>query len=409
MANSSPAAKSSPIYDWFEERLEIQEIADDISSKYVPPHVNIFYCLGGITLVCFLIQFATGFAMTFYYRPTVAEAYSSVQYLMTDVSFGWLIRSVHRWSASMMVLMLILHVFRVYLTGGFKRPRELTWVTGVIMAVITVSFGVTGYSLPWDQVGYWAVSIVSGVPAALPVVGDFMVELLRGGESVGQSTLTRFYSLHTFVMPWLLAVFMLLHFLMIRKQGISDPSEPTIKVQGFSSFHRFSHRSPSPVHPMHILKKPDLSDPKLRAKLAKGMGHNYYGEPAWPNDLLYIFPVVILGTIACVVGLSVLDPAMLGDKANPFATPLEILPEWYLYPVFQILRVVPNKLLGIALQTMIPLGLMLIPFIESFNKFSNPFRRPVAMAAFLFGTVFTIYLGIGAALPIDKSLTLGLF
>jgi cytochrome b6-f complex subunit 4 len=124
---------------------------------------------------------------------------------------------------------------------------------------------------------------------------------------------------------------------------------------------------------MHILKKPDLTDPKLRAKLAKGMGHNYYGEPAWPNDLLYIFPVVILGTIACIVGLSVLDPAMLGDKADPFATPLEILPEWYLYPVFQILRVVPNKLLGIALQTLVPLGLMLIPFIESFNKFQNPF------------------------------------
>ena len=160
---------------------------------------------------------------------------------------------------------------------------------------------------------------------------------------------------------------------------------------------------------MHILKKPDFSDPKLRAKLAKGMGHNYYGEPAWPNDLLYIFPVVILGTFACLVGLAGLDPAMLGDKADPFATPLEILPEWYLYPVFQILRVVPNKLLGITLQTLVPLGLMLIPFIENFNKFQNPFRRPIAMMFFLFGTVFTIYLGIGACLPIDKSLTLGLF
>ena len=137
---------------------------------------------------------------------------------------------------------------------------------------------------------------------------------------------------------------------------------------------------------MSTLKKPDLSDPELRAKLAKCMGHNYYGEPAWPNDLLYIFPVVILGTIACEVGLAVLDPAMLGDKANPFATPLEILPEWYLYPVFQILRVVPNKLLGIALQTLIPLGLMILPFIENVNKFSNPFRRPIAMSVFLFGT-----------------------
>ncbi|KAI3952303.1 hypothetical protein MKW92_011936 [Papaver armeniacum] len=112
------------VYDWFEERLEIQAIADDITSKYVPPHVNIFYCLGGITLTCFLVQVATGFAMTFYYRPTVTEAFASVQYIMTEANFGWLIRSVHRWSASMMVLMMILHVFRVYLTGGFKNPAN---------------------------------------------------------------------------------------------------------------------------------------------------------------------------------------------------------------------------------------------------------------------------------------------
>jgi len=160
---------------------------------------------------------------------------------------------------------------------------------------------------------------------------------------------------------------------------------------------------------MSVLKKPDLSDPALRAKLAQGMGHNYYGEPAWPNDLLYTFPVVILGTIACLVGLAVLDPAMVGEPSNPFATPLEILPEWYLYPVFQILRVVPNKLLGIVLQTLVPLGLMIIPFIENVNKFQNPFRRPIATAVFLFGTAVTLWLGIGAAMPIDKSLTLGLF
>lgn len=160
---------------------------------------------------------------------------------------------------------------------------------------------------------------------------------------------------------------------------------------------------------MATLKKPDLSDPKLVEKLKQGMGHNYYGEPAWPNDLLYIFPVVIFGTLACVTALAVLDPAMIGEPANPFATPLEILPEWYLYPAFQILRVVPNKLLGIALQTAIPLGLMLVPFIESVNKFQNPFRRPLATAVFLFGTLVTLWLGVGAAFPIDKSLTLGLF
>ncbi|KAK8487350.1 hypothetical protein V6N11_021422 [Hibiscus sabdariffa] len=190
--------------------------------------------------------------MTFYYRPTVTEAFASVQYIMTEANFGWLIRSVHRWSASMMVLMMIPHVFRVYLTGGFKKPRELTWVTGVVLAVLTASFGVTGYSLPRDQIGYWAVKIVTGVPEAIPVIGLPLVELLRGSASVGQSTLTRFYSLHTFVLPLLTAVFMLMHFLMI---------------------------------------------------------------------------LVILGTIACNVGLAVLEPSMIGEPADPFATPLEILPE----------------------------------------------------------------------------------
>ena len=213
----------SNVYDWFQERLEIQAIADDITSKYVPPHVNIFYCLGGITLTCFIVQVATGFAMTFYYRPTVTEAFASVEYIMTQVNFGWLIRSVHRWSASMMVLNMILHVCRVYLTGGFKKPRELTWVTGVALASVTVSFGVTGYSLPWDQVGYWACKIVTGVPDAIPIVGDVVVQVLRGGVSVGQSTLTRFYSAHTFVLPVVAAVLMLTHFVMIRKQGISGP------------------------------------------------------------------------------------------------------------------------------------------------------------------------------------------
>ena len=160
---------------------------------------------------------------------------------------------------------------------------------------------------------------------------------------------------------------------------------------------------------MATVKKPDLSDPQLRAKLAKGMGHNYYGEPAWPNDLLYIFPVVILGTIALCVGLAVLDPASIGEPANPFATPLEILPEWYLYPVFNILRVAPNKLLGVILMGSVPLGLLIVPFIENVNKFQNTFRRPVATTVFLFGTAVTLWLGIGAAFPVSQALTLGLF
>ena len=160
---------------------------------------------------------------------------------------------------------------------------------------------------------------------------------------------------------------------------------------------------------MSVTKKPDLTDPILRAKLAKGMGHNYYGEPAWPNDLLYIFPVVIFGTFSCLVGLATLDPVVVGEPANPFATPLEILPEWYFFPTFNLLRTIPNKLLGVLSMAAVPAGLITVPFIENVNKFQNPFRRPIAMVVYLFGTIFAIWMGIGAAMPIDKAITLGLF
>ena len=159
---------------------------------------------------------------------------------------------------------------------------------------------------------------------------------------------------------------------------------------------------------MTIIKKPDLTDPKLRAKLAKGMGHHYYGEPAWPNELLYIFSVVILGTIACDVGLAILEPSAIGDKANPFATPLEILPEWYFFPTFNLLRIIPNKLIGVLSMASVPIGLITIPFIENINKFQNPFRRPIATIVFLIGTIATIWLGIGATMPLSKALTLGI-
>ena len=160
---------------------------------------------------------------------------------------------------------------------------------------------------------------------------------------------------------------------------------------------------------MTVIKKPDLSDPKLRAKLAKGMGHNYYGEPAWPNDLLYIFPVVILGTLALIVGIAVLSPSPLGEKADLFATPLEILPEWYFFPTFNLLRVIPNKLLGVLSMASVPVGLITVPFIESVNKFQNPFRRPIAMTIFVFSVFVAIWLGIGACVPINQALTLGFF
>lgn len=159
---------------------------------------------------------------------------------------------------------------------------------------------------------------------------------------------------------------------------------------------------------MSVVKQPILDNFYLRKKLFTGMGHNYYGEPAWPNDLLYMFPVVILGTLLSVASFAILQTGSIGEASDPFKTPEEILPEWYFYPVFQILRTIPSKLIGIALMAGVPIGLATVPFFENVNQFQNPFRRPIALAIFLFGTVVAIWLGIGATLPIDISLTLGL-
>ena len=215
------------IYDWCEERFQIQSIADDILAKFVPAHVNIFYCLGGILLVSFIFQGGSGFALTIYYQPTVVEALASCQLILYDVNLGCFIKSIHRWSSGVIEVILILHIARVYLTGGFKKPRELIWITGIILALTTVSFGVTGYSLPWDEVGYWALQIVTSLPEALdnfiPGIGFISVLTLRGGFSVNQSTLTRLYSIHTFVLPLVTLILVIIHFSMLRKQGISGP------------------------------------------------------------------------------------------------------------------------------------------------------------------------------------------
>jgi cytochrome b6 len=201
-------------------------LADDVLSKFVPSHVNIFYCLGGIVLTSYLIQAASGFAMTIYYRPTVLEAYTSVSFFIKSVNAGWIIRSVHRWSSSVLVLVMLSHISRVYLTGGFKKPRELIWTTGLLLSLVTMAFGVTGYSLPWDQTGFWACKILTSTPVSFdtiyPGLGSGLVLVTRGSFSVGQSTLTRFYSLHTFLLPLIAVVLTLCHFLMLRKQGIRN-------------------------------------------------------------------------------------------------------------------------------------------------------------------------------------------
>lgn len=153
-----------------------------------------------------------------------------------------------------------------------------------------------------------------------------------------------------------------------------------------------------------VVKMPYLKNKVLVSKLAKGMGHNYYGEPAWPNDILYVFPIVIFGGLIVVLGLSIVEPVSLGEPANPFATPLEILPEWYFFPTFNLLRILPDKLSGVIALLSLPALLLLVPFIENTNIFQNPFRRPVASSLTIFLLFYSLWLSIGSLLPVPEAL-----
>jgi cytochrome b6-f complex subunit 4 len=155
-----------------------------------------------------------------------------------------------------------------------------------------------------------------------------------------------------------------------------------------------------------VVKLPNLKSTVICQKLTRGMGHNYYGEPAWPNDILYIFPIVIAAVVSITLGLAIGEPTNIGDRSSPFATPLEILPEWYFYPTFNLLRVLPDKLIGVCSLIYIPIILILTPVIENTSVYQNPFRRPIAIAVFLFTVSYTIWLGIGSLLPIAFSLPL---
>jgi len=214
---------SGIIYGGLDRRLEFREALEKALKKPVPKHVNWTFCFGGMTFFLFLIQAATGILLTLYYRPTPEGAYESVRHITNHVYYGWLIRGIHHWAANVMILMVILHMLRVYFYAAYKPPRELNWLVGVGLLGITLAFGFTGYLLPWDQLAFWATTVGSQIAGAVPIVGAPLLVMMRGGETVTGETLTRFFAAHVIILPVATIVLLALHFLMIRRQGISDP------------------------------------------------------------------------------------------------------------------------------------------------------------------------------------------
>lgn len=211
-------------FNAIDERFGIKDILDDeVFQKIAPAHLTFWACFGGISFFLFICQVVTGSLLMIYYQPTISEAHASVTMIMNEVPFGWLIRGTHSWGSNLMIVTIIIHMVKIYVSGIYKAPRELNWVNGVILFLLTLSLSFTGYLLPWTQLAYWATVVGTETPAAIPVIGEYIRYGLRGGEEVGQATLTRFFAIHVMVLPIITGGFILLHLLQIRRQGISGP------------------------------------------------------------------------------------------------------------------------------------------------------------------------------------------
>lgn len=216
------------VYGPLDERLNFREALEKQMKKPTPHYRywitnNFFGCLGGITFTIFLIQLVTGILLLMYYRPTTAEAYKSMVMITNDVPFGWLIRGMHFWGANIMTVTVIMHMFRVFFVGAYKPPRDFNWVIGMILLSLTLAFGFSGYLLPWNQISYWATTVGTESLGAVPIIGETLKYFVRGGAQVSQLALTRFFALHVVILPGIIIAFLTMHFLMIRRQGISDP------------------------------------------------------------------------------------------------------------------------------------------------------------------------------------------
>jgi quinol-cytochrome oxidoreductase complex cytochrome b subunit len=290
--------------EWLRERLNIDPIIEFASHKSVPSWKGSFwYYFGGVALFLFIVQVITGILLLMYYQPGEKTAFESVRFIVTKVKFGWLIRSIHSWAANLFILAIFIHMFSVFFTKAFRRPRELTWYSGFMLLGLAMGLGFSGYLLPWNTLAYFATKVGTTIVAVVPVLGQPIMQFLREGKEVTTATLTRFYGLHVAIFPLVFTAVLSLHMLLVQTQGMHEPE----------------------------------SWKGLPAEKRKSM-------PFFPNFILrdLLLWLIVLNLLAV---LAVLFPWELGEKANPFApAPQGIKPEWYFLFMYQALKYFPAKM-----------------------------------------------------------------
>src|SRR5512136_1584443 len=283
-----------------------------------------------MTLFLFVFQVCTGILLLLYYRPSAETAFESVQFIMTEVQFGWLIRSIHSWSANLMIGAAFVHMFSALFLRAFRRPRELTWVSGALLLFLSLAFGFSGYLLPWNKLAFFATKVGTDIAGVVPLVGPFLLRFLRGGDEVTGATLTRFFGFHVAILPATATVLLSIHLYLVQKHGMSTP--PSIDAE---------------------------STPKMR----------------FLPDFLLRDLVGWLAAVTVLAALAAIFPWELGEKADPFApAPAGIKPEWYFVFMFQTLKYIPSRILGIDGEILGILFFGVLGFLLVITPFLSPER-----------------------------------
>ena len=358
--------------DWLDERLEVRRLSRSFFERRIPSGVGWIHTLGSATLFLLLVQILTGTFLAFYYVPSVEHAYGSTRYITETLPLGWFVRGLHRWGASLAIIVLFLHLVRVFFMGAYKYPRELTWVAGVLLLVVAFAFGFTGYLLPLDQKAYWASVVGLHIAETAPVVGEYVALILRGGVEVGNQTLSRFYASHVLILPGMLIVLAAIHVAMVVKQGISAPPWGKTARMSKEDYRRVYDES-------------------------KGAGERFY-------EHLIRDAVVSFGLLLLLYYLAVRYGAPLEERADPATVTYVPRPEWYFYFLFELLWLFPGKWTVVAtfyIPALAVVLLLLLPFIDR-GPARSPVLRPLTSgvgAAVLAGMAVLTYQGMTAPPP----------
>ncbi|MBU1318570.1 MAG: cytochrome bc complex cytochrome b subunit [candidate division Zixibacteria bacterium] len=319
------------LYSFLNERFKLDSLVEFFSHKTVPRHSHSYlYYTGGVSLFLFMVQVFSGILLLMYYKGSADSAFESVRFIMSEVPFGWLIRDVHSWSANLMIFFAFIHMFAVFFTKSYRFPRELTWLSGMVLLFLSMVFGFSGYLLPWNELAFFATKVGTDIAGALPGIGEPILKLLRGSEDVTGATLSRFFGIHVAIMPGIFVLFLTMHLTLVQRLGMSEP--------------------------LHWKNLPE--DKKKHT-------------PFFPNFLLRDFSLWLI-ILSIVAALSVFFPWELGLKADPFVSaPAGIKPEWYFMFVFQTLKYIPahvlimeGELFGILMFGLGALLWMFVPFFD---------------------------------------------